>query len=83
MPQIDLVIGLGAHALRWHLGQAYPGSLDLSVRNWRAGLSLRPMVMALPHPSWRNNGWLKRNSWFEEELLPVLRHEVAARLKAD
>ena len=31
----------------------------------------------MPHPSWRNNGWLKRNPWFEAELLPVLRAEVA------
>ena len=83
MPRIDLVICLGTHALRWHLGKAYAGSLDLSVRQWRQGLALTPMVLALPHPSWRNNAWLKRNSWFENDLLPVLRHEVAARLKAD
>jgi uracil-DNA glycosylase len=31
----------------------------------------------MPHPSWRNNGWLKRNPWFEMELLPVLRADIA------
>jgi uracil-DNA glycosylase len=34
----------------------------------------------LPHPSWRNNAWLKRNLWFEQELLPVLQAEVRAIL---
>jgi uracil-DNA glycosylase len=38
--------------------------------------STRPRILPLPHPSWRNNAWLKRNPWFEEELLPVLRSEV-------
>jgi uracil-DNA glycosylase len=36
-----------------------------------------PKVLPLPHPSWRNNGWIKRNPWFTDELLPVLRAEVA------
>jgi uracil-DNA glycosylase len=39
------------------------------------------MVLPLPHPSWRNNAWLKRNPWFETDLLPVLRREVQARLE--
>jgi uracil-DNA glycosylase len=80
MPQIDLVIGLGIHALRWHMGDRYKGSLEQSVIAWRDGLAMTPAIVALPHPSWRNNGWLKRNPWFETELLPVLREEVAGRL---
>ncbi|MCA3572562.1 MAG: uracil-DNA glycosylase family protein, partial [Aestuariivirga sp.] len=77
MPRIDLVICLGAHAMRWHMGKAFEGSVDGAVRNWRAGLDLRPAVIALPHPSWRNSGWLKRNPWFGEELLPALRGLIA------
>ena len=80
MPRIDLVICLGAHAMRWHMGKVFPGSVDEAVRNWRAGLDLRPAVIPLPHPSWRNSGWLKRNPWFGEELLPVMRRLVAERL---
>ena len=80
MPQIELVVGLGAHALRWHLGEHFKGNLDRTVAHWRDGLELKPMVIPLPHPSWRNNAWLKRNPWFETELLPVLRREVALRL---
>jgi uracil-DNA glycosylase len=46
--------------------------------DWRKHLRRRrqPRILPLPHPSWRNNGWLRRNPWFEEELLPVLRREV-------
>ena len=46
--------------------------------DWRKHLrrKKRPRVLPLPHPSWRNNAWLTRNPWFEDELLPVLRREV-------
>ena len=73
-------VAMAAHAMRWHMGEAYAGSVDDTVRNWRRGLNLRPAVIALPHPSWRNSGWLKRNTWFSEELLPELRTRVAALL---
>jgi uracil-DNA glycosylase len=80
MPQIELVICLGAHAMRWHMGSLFQGSVDATVRNWRAGLDLSPAVIALPHPSWRNNSWLRNNPWFESDLLPVMRREVAVRM---
>ncbi|MBC8038565.1 MAG: uracil-DNA glycosylase family protein [Rhizobiales bacterium] len=80
MPQIELIIALGIYALKWHMGDRYKGSLDQSVAAWREGLALSPAIIPLPHPSWRNNAWLKRNPWFETDLLPVLRREVAARL---
>jgi uracil-DNA glycosylase len=38
-------------------------------------------VLPLPHPSWRNTGWLKRNPWFETDLLPFLKAEIRGRLK--
>ena len=41
------------------------------------------MVLPLPHPSWRNNGWLKKNPWFEGEYLPFLRERIAAYLQDD
>ncbi len=80
LPNVGLVICLGAHAQRWHLGPAYKGSLDATVRNWREGAGLSPPVFALPHPSWRNSGWLKRNPWFESDLLPPFRARVAELL---
>lgn len=81
MTGIELVICLGSHAMRWHLGAAYPGSVDAAVRNWHAGLALSPAVIALPHPSWRNSGWLNRDPWFAAETLPALQRRVRAALK--
>jgi uracil-DNA glycosylase len=82
MNQVELVICLGTHAMRWHMGAAFPGSMDAAVRDWRRGLALSPQVIALPHPSWRNNAWLGRNAWFESELLPELRTAVSRVLPA-
>jgi uracil-DNA glycosylase len=80
MPRVDLVVCLGAHAMRWHMREAWPGSVDGAVKAWRVGLALTPAVIPLPHPSWRNSGWLKRNPWFTAELLPELRALIAQRV---
>ena len=82
MPKMDLVICLGAHAMRWHMGESFSGSVDAAVRNWRQSHRLTPHVLPLPHPSWRNNAWLNRNPWFAGELLPILRRDVAELLAA-
>jgi uracil-DNA glycosylase len=80
LPRIELVLLIGQYAQRWHLGrQAVAGGLTETVEHWRLhyreGESRR--MVPLPHPSWRNNAWLKRNPWFETDLLPVLRADVA------
>jgi uracil-DNA glycosylase len=76
MPDVRLTVLVGGHAQRWHLGAR---SVADTVARWReAG----PGVMPLPHPSWRNTGWLKRHPWFEAELVPMLRARVAAALAA-
>lgn len=78
LPDLELILVIGQYAQGWHLG-TMPGDLTATVRDWRTilGAPRRPRVLPLPHPSWRNNGWLKREPWFEAELLPVLRAEVA------
>ena len=78
LPNLALVICLGAHAMRWHMGPLFPGTVDGAVRAWRRAAALSLPVFPLPHPSWRNSGWLKRNPWFEAELLPALQLRVAA-----
>ena len=80
LPKIALVVCLGAHAMRWHMGSVWQGSVDAAVKNWQAGLALTPPTIPLPHPSWRNSGWLKRNPWFAAELLPELQARVARLL---
>ena len=81
MPQIDLVVAVGGYAHAWHLKSKGKMNVTQTVADWRAHLSQDPRIFALPHPSWRNSGWLKRNPWFEAELLPVLHEEVAARTR--
>jgi uracil-DNA glycosylase len=70
--QVPLRLLVGGHAHRRYL----PGRLGVTetVRGWR---DHAPGTFALPHPSWRNTGWLKRNPWFETEVLPALRARVA------
>jgi uracil-DNA glycosylase len=74
MPQVRLDLAVGGYAQTWHLGSNAAKSMTDTVRNWRA--HLEKGVLPLPHPSWRNTGWLKRNPWFEAELLPELRAQV-------
>jgi uracil-DNA glycosylase len=82
LPQLELVLAVGFYAQDWHLGERAGGTLQDTMLRWRQYLEStgRPRVLPLPHPSWRNNAWLKDNPWFESELLPVLRGEVRALL---
>ncbi|MFD1703129.1 uracil-DNA glycosylase family protein [Methylopila henanensis] len=78
LPSIELVLAVGRPAQLWHLGADAGPSLTAAVADWRRivdrpGL---PRVVPLPHPSWRNNAWLTRNPWFDEELAPALREMV-------
>lgn len=79
MPQIDLVLAIGVYAQSWHMGSLRRRSLTETVMDWRTALR-DTNVLPLPHPSWRNTAWLKKNPWFEAELLPVLRSEIRHRL---
>lgn len=76
LKHLRLTLVIGQYAMAWHLPDA-KASLTEAVQNWRA---CGPAMLPLPHPSPRNNIWLKRNPWFEEELLPVLRERVAGAL---
>lgn len=82
LPQIELLLAVGSYAHAWHLGRLARPTLTETVASWREIMAetANPTVIPLPHPSWRNNGWLKRNPWFEADLLPVVRRELAARL---
>jgi uracil-DNA glycosylase len=81
MPAIEFIVCIGSFAQAWHLGTERKWLMNQKVSDWRRILQAsQPRVLPLPHPSWRNNAWLKRNLWFEQELLPVLQAEVRAML---
>ena len=73
LQQLRLTLVIGRYALAYHLPDA-GASLTEGVQSWRKHW---PRVVPLPHPSGRNNLWLRRNPWFEQELLPLLRTRVA------
>ncbi|KCZ94582.1 uracil-DNA glycosylase superfamily protein [Hyphomonas johnsonii MHS-2] len=71
---VQVMILVGSHAQKWHLGRRAGKSLTETVSNWQAFTSER--IFTTPHPSWRNTSWLKRNPWFEADVIPALRHAV-------
>jgi uracil-DNA glycosylase len=77
LKNIRLKIIIGRYALDYHLPELRSSSLTEAVRRWQ---SVGPEIVPLPHPSPRNTGWLKRNPWFEEEVLPALRQRVEESL---
>lgn len=82
LPNVQLILLVGTYAQRWHLPEVRRQSMTEVVAGWRTRLERPglPRFVPLPHPSWRNNAWVKRNPWFETELLPELRAQVRAAL---
>ncbi|MCF1448636.1 uracil-DNA glycosylase family protein [Agrobacterium vitis] len=79
VPQVELVLAIGQYAQRWHMGDLRKPTLHATVESWRESFFTNrpgPKILPLPHPSWRNSGWLRRNPWFEAELLPILKKQV-------
>lgn len=72
LPGVELTLVLGRHAQKYHLPGS-SGRLTDAVRSWR---DWWPDLLPLPHPSPRNNIWLRRNPWFEQEVLPALRRRI-------
>lgn len=89
---LELVLLVGHHAQRWHLGSDAGGSMTRTVERWREIFDTpgRCRAIPLPHPSWRNNAWMKKNPRFEADVIPHVQQEVrhlleknAARLLAE
>ena len=77
LPKFELTLLVGTYAFDWHLGDAAKANVAETVRAWR---EFAPRTIPLPHPSWRNNAWLKKNPWFATELLPYLRKRVKSAI---
>lgn len=81
LPKVRITFLVGAYAQAWHLGRAATaGGVTATVARWK---DYAPAIFPLPHPSWRNTGWLKRNPWFAEELLPAARQRLKDVLAGD
>ena len=70
LPQVQLTLLVGQYAQSHYLGSRRKSTLTETVRTWR---DYKPTFLPLPHPSGRNNAWLRRNPWFEAEVIPALR----------
>lgn len=70
---VELTLLAGGYAQKYYLGKDAKKTLTETVAAWR---EYGPKFLPLPHPSWRNTAWLKRNPWFEAELLPPLRRRI-------
>jgi uracil-DNA glycosylase len=79
LPRITLTLVIGQYAQRWHLPRKH-GNLTDTVRAWQ---DYGPSIIPLPHPSPRNNIWLKKNPWFSESLLPSLKDLTQEALNAE
>ncbi len=77
LPDIRLTLLVGSYAQAYYLGDRAQKTLTETVRHYRDYL---PEFLPLPHPSPRNQAWLKNNPWFAEEVLPLLRAKVAELL---
>ena len=77
LPNIELTLVIGQYAMAWHLPGAVTKNLTETVRAWR---NHWPAVLPLPHPSPRNNIWLKANPWFELEVVPAVQARVRSLL---
>jgi uracil-DNA glycosylase len=83
MPQIELILCIGHYAQKWHLGERCRRTLTETVSDWKTihDEISRPSMLPLPHPSWRNNAWIRNNPWFSSDLLPFLKKKVQENLR--
>ena len=78
LPEVELTLVVGKYALDYHLPQSGSNSLTDVVKAWQTHW---PSVLPLPHPSPRNNRWLKNNPWFASDVLPELKVRVSGLLE--
>lgn len=73
LPNVKLVLLIGSYAVNWHLGESKKKNLTETIKAWEY---YGPNIIPLPHPSPRNNIWLKKNNWFERDELPKIRQMI-------
>ena len=77
MPAVRLTLLVGQYAQGRYLKGRAAKTLTETVRRFR---EYGPELLPLPHPSWRNTAWIKKNPWFEQDVIPYLRERMRALL---
>ncbi|MBT5186628.1 MAG: uracil-DNA glycosylase family protein [Kordiimonadaceae bacterium] len=77
LSSVELTLVIGQYAIQWHLGSTRKKTLTETVKAWQ---EYWPDHVVLPHPSPRNNIWLKKNEWFEDAILPALKKRISELL---
>lgn len=80
LPKAELTLLVGGYAQTWALGDRAKANMTETVAAWR---EYGPDLLPMPHPSWRNTAWLRRNPWFEDEVVPYLQFRVAGLIGQD
>lgn len=73
LSHIEVTLIIGQYAINWHINDGQKANLTDRVSNWKNDM---PSRIVMPHPSPRNNRWLKRNPWFETDVLPALKERI-------
>ena len=73
MRKIELILLIGQYAQKYYLKESNKKTLTETVKAWK---EYAPLYLPMPHPSPRNKLWLKKNSWFEKEIVPMLRRKI-------
>jgi len=74
LPNIELTLLVGQYGQKYHLGTSRKKNLTETVKSWKE--YWKKGLLPLPHPSPRNNRWLRNNAWFEKDILPALKSRV-------
>jgi uracil-DNA glycosylase len=73
MPLVELTLLVGSFAQKYYLGKKAAKTMTETIRLWKI---FGPSIVPIPHPSWRVTFWLKKNPWFEDDILPYIRDRV-------
>lgn len=79
LADLELTLVIGQYALNYHLPE-FSGSVTDAVRSWQ---DTWPQLVPMPHPSPRNQRWLKQNPWFQDDVLPALKQRISQILQQD
>ena len=77
LPNVQMTLLIGQYAQNYYLKEKATKTLTETVKNWQVWA---PEFLPLPHPSPRNNIWLKKNPWFESEVIPYIRKHISEHL---